>query len=216
MTDPDGDGVYTVSIEFPSVEAGDTLEYKFLKDGAWERQDKGNRTIVMGGAQLLPIAKWQLYTDEFLFERIKSLNFAKYIFIYSSGKKRGLSPEEIAREVIDFYSWNPHTWPSEPQQLFGALQRAQAGQQGGYFEVLEDRPGKVKFIMGRYWRNWFDLYGAGIGLDENGLIQGVSREDLETQYRSWLEHYCQKNGKNWKLQIKEQGESKWIVTISTE
>ena len=108
LTDNDGDGIYTASIEFSSARPGDTLEYKFLKDEIWERQDTGNHKVILTGqAQTLPISKWKLYSEEFLFERIKSLNFAKYIFIYSSGKKRGLSPKEIAQEVIDFYSWRP-------------------------------------------------------------------------------------------------------------
>lgn len=33
MTDPDGDGVYTASIEFPSVEAGNTIAKKMAKTG---------------------------------------------------------------------------------------------------------------------------------------------------------------------------------------
>ena len=70
--------------------------------------------------------------------------------------------------------------------------------------------------MGRYWRNWFELYGKDLGMDQAGLIQGVSKDDLETYYRTWIEYYCHKNDNNWKFQIEEQGESKWMVTISDE
>ena len=70
--------------------------------------------------------------------------------------------------------------------------------------------------MGRYWIEWFDLYGSGLGMDENGIIQGVSKEDLETYYRTWIEHFCTKNNNNWKYKIEEKGESKWIVTITDE
>lgn len=155
-------------------------------------------------------------SPEEMLNRAYNLNFAKYLIIYKNGKTRGLSAKEIAQEVIGFYNWRPNTWPTKPQDIIGGLQTAQAPHRAGYFEILEDRPGKVKFIMGRYWRDWFNQYGANLGLDEKGLIQGVSKDDIETQYRSWLEHFCYKDDKNWKLQIEEQGELKWVITISAK
>ncbi len=217
MTDEDGDGIYTLSLEFPTAQAGDILEYKFLKDGIWERQDIDNRKVKLNGqTQILPKSKWQLYSDEFVQNKFIRSSFGKHIFIFSSGKKRGKTPKEITQEMIEFYNWQPSDWPSKPKDLLGNFQMNQTGNPGGYFEVLEDDPQKIKFIMGRYWRKWFDLFGANLGIDQNGLIQGVSKDDVDTYFTSWLEHYCQRNNNNWKLKIEEQGEEKWIVTISSE
>lgn len=175
----------------------------------------GNEAEVYLEADVVKINS-PISSPEEMLDRAFSLNFAKYLIIFRTGKARGLSAEGVAQEVIDFYSWRSHNWPARPQDLIGSLQRSQAPHRAGYFEVLENSPGQVKFIMGRYWRDWFDHYGPRLGLDEDGLVQGISKDDVETQYRSWLEHYCQKNGKDWKLRIEEQGDLRWIVTISAK
>lgn len=217
MDDIDNNGVYTVTVEFPDSLTGKTLEYKFLKDGIWERQDINNRKLELTGKkQTLPIDVWKIHSDDYLFNKMSRSYFGKFIFIFHSGKKQGKTPKEIVWEMIEYYTWNPSDWPSKPNDLLGRMKSGQEGHKGGYFEILEDKPNKIKFIMGRYWREWFDLYGAGLGMDENGIIKGVSKDDFETYYSTWIEYYCNKNDNNWKFQIVEQGESKWVVTISDE
>ena len=217
LEDTDGDGVYRVQIEFPDSLSGKTLEYKFLKDGIWERQDIDNRKLELNGEkQILPVGKWQIHSDRYLFNKMSRSYFGKFIFIFHLGKKQGKNPKEIVWEMIEYYNWSPNNWPATPNDVLGGIKSGQDGHQGGYFEVLEDTPGKVKFIMGRYWLEWFDLYGPGLGMDKNGDIQGVSKDDLEIYYRTWFEYYCTKNNNNWELLIEEEGDSKWIVTFSDQ
>jgi len=217
MNDTNDNGIYALTIEFPDSLTGKTLEFKFLKNDIWERQDMGNRKLVLTGKeQTLPISKWKMHSDEFLFNKMSKSYFGKFIFIFHSAKKQGKTPKEIVLEMIDYYNWNPNNWPSKPNDLIVVMKSGQEGHKGGYFELLENKPNRIKFIMGRYWMKWFDLYGAGLGMDENGIIQGVSKDDFETYYTSWIEHFCTKNGKNWKFEIEEQNELRWIVTISDE
>ncbi|WP_020539195.1 hypothetical protein [Lewinella cohaerens] len=217
MHDIDGDGIYTLTIEFPDSITEKTLEYKFLKDDIWERQDTDNRKLVLTGKeQIIPISKWKIHSDEYLFNNMSRSYFGKFIFIFHSGKKQGKTPKEIVLEMIEYYNWSPNNWPSKPNDLLEFMKSGQEGHKGGYFEVLEDEPNKIKCIIGRYWIEWFDLYGPGLGMDKNGIIQGVTKDDLETYYVTWIEHFCSKNDNNWKFQIVEQGESKWVVTISDE
>jgi hypothetical protein len=217
MGDLDSNGVYTVTIEFPDSLTGKTLEFKFLKNDIWERQDEGNRKLELTGKeQIIPISRWKTHSDEYLFNNMSKSYFGKFIFIFHSGTKQGKTPKEIVLEMIEYYNWNPNNWPSKPNDLLGFMKSGQEGHKGGYFELLEDKPNKIKVVIGRYWIEWFDLYGAGLGMDENGIIQGVSKDDLETYYSTWIEYFCNKNDNNWEFQIVEQGESRWVVTISDE
>ncbi|MBC3759371.1 hypothetical protein H7U19_13210 [Hyunsoonleella sp. SJ7] len=215
MQDIDGNGVYKITIEFPDSLTGKTLEYKFLKDNIWERQDVNNRKLFLTGKkQILPANTWKIHSDAYLFNKMSRSYFGKFVFIFHSGKKQGKTPKEIVWEMIEYYSWRPSDWPSKPSDIMDRIKSGQEGHKGSFFEILVDKPNRVKFIMGRYWREWFDLYGAGLGIDEKGVIQGVSKEDLETYYSTWIEYYCNKNDKNWELSIEDDGESKWIVTIT--
>lgn len=217
MNDTDGDGIYDLTLEFPDSLTGKMLEYKFLKNGIWERQDMDNRKRqLIGTEQIIPVVKWQIHSDEYLFNKMSKSYFGKFIFIFHSAKKQGKTPKEIVLEMINYYNWNPNNWPLNPNDLIVVMKSGQEGHKGGYFELLEDKPNRIKFIMGRYWKKWFDLYGAGLGMDENGIIQGVSKDDFETYYTSWIEHFCTKNDKNWKFEIEEQNELRWIVTITDE
>lgn len=95
--------------------------------------------------------------------------------------------------------------------MLDIVEYGQEGHVGGHFEVLEQTPKKIKLKMGRYWRQWFDLYGDGFGMDDNGVIQGVSKDDLETYYGTWLEHFCAHN--DWQYDIEDQGEAMRVVTV---
>jgi hypothetical protein len=215
MNDNDNDGIYTLTLEFPDSLTGKTLEYKFLKNDIWERQDTENRKLELTGKeQTLSISKWKIHSDEYLFNKMSKSYFGKFIFIFHSGKKQGKTPKEIVLEMIDYYNPSPNNWPSKLTDLLEMTKSGQQGHKGGYFEILDNKPNKIKFVMGRYWREWFDLYGEDLGMDENGIIQGVSKDDLETYYITWMEYFCNKNNKNWKYEIEEQSELKWIVTIT--
>ena len=141
MNDINGNGIYSLTIAFPDSLTGKILEFKFLKNGIWERQDMGNRKLVLTGKeQTLPMSKWKIHSDEFLFNKMSKSYFGKFIFIFHSGKKQGKTPKEIVLEMIDYYNWNPNNWPSKPNELLGVMKSGQEGHKGGYFEVLEDKP----------------------------------------------------------------------------
>lgn len=213
MNDDDKDGIYTVTVEFDDSLTGKTLEYKFLKDDIWERKDLNNRKIELTGEeQVLPLDKWRLHSEDYLFNKMSRSYFGKFVFIFHSGKKQGKTPKEIVLEMIQYYDWSP--WPNQLNDMLGIVEYGQEGHKEGYFEVLENEPNKIKFVMGRYWREWFNLYGDGFGMGEDGVIQGVSKDDLETYYRTWFEHFC--NFNNWKYDIEDQSEFRWVVTVVSE
>ncbi len=211
MHDKDNNGIYTLTVEFPDSLTGQILEYKFLKDDIWERQDANNRKIELTGkAQTLPLSQWKIHSDDYLFNKMSRSYFGKFVFIFHSAKKQGKTPKETVLEMIEYYDWSP--WPSKLSDMLGIVKYGQEGHKEGYFEILEDKPNTIKFVMGRYWREWFNLYGAGFGMDDNGIIQGVSKDDLETYYRTWIDHFCNYN--NWTYNIEDQSEYRWVVTVS--
>ncbi len=211
MTDNDSNGIYTLTVTFPDSLTGKVLEYKFLKDGIWERKDLNNRKIELTGKeQILPTDKWKIHSEDYLFNKMSRSYFGKFVFIFYSGKKQGKTPEEVVLELIEYYNWSP--WPDQLKDMFDIVQYGQEGHKGGYFEILEDKPNQIKFVMGRYWRVWFDLYGDGFGMDNKGVIKGVSKDDLETYYRTWIDHFCNYN--NWTYKIEDQSESRWVVTVT--
>lgn len=191
MEDKDGDGIYTLKVEFENIIPSQEVLYKYVYgDITWEN-DKlgaiGNRSVYLyEGKNKLPIDKWghlDKYSSTNLLEVAIASKFWDWIYIIGSDKKDGLSPEEIGLKLTAF--WGSMEWLESPQTLLGWERTSQAMYPDGYFEIIEDTPEKVVY---KARKTWLNFYG-----DEDQIL-GVSKDDMTRVFKTNTEAIAMAKG----------------------
>lgn len=195
MKGPDKNGIYKATIEFEGVEYGTRLQYKYIHgDNIWDNDEyaeRGNRiTPLCSKKQLVPLDTWNSldnFSLEIMLESYAWDLFMSWIFEVGNGKNRGLSMQEIAQEIVDF--WN---WPVEkdaPLSNFMKMDKFfQEKTPGGYFEEVENSPNRIEYIVSKTWEimqyQW----------SEDGVVQGVTVDDMNEMFTAMMEIYIEKAG----------------------
>ena len=143
------------------------------------------------GSQKVQVEKYdhlEQFSKSALLERADQDNFYNAIYIVAMGKKRGLSTDGIAKEIQQFWSSDSdNDWPATPQvMMFGA--RAGQAVSSGTFEVLEDKPGLVKYRMSKSWDKYFG---------DKAQIKGVTKAEMNQIWKKMTE--LRIAAKGWKL-----------------
>ena len=148
---PDENGYYSVTIPFKEEDYGKRLQYKYIVNSTIWDNDRygmnGNRVVtICCNEQLLPIDEWDVL-HEFAFEAFKeSFSWeilSSWVYTLAKAKERGLSMEETAQEIVDFWDWEPN--PDATLEDFMIMDELyQAKSFVGYFEVIENTPDKVR------------------------------------------------------------------------
>jgi len=207
MENKDGDGIYTLKVEFENIKPGQEVLYKYVHgDVVWENDllgGIGNRSMYLyEGKNKLPIDKWDhldKYSSTSLLEAAVGNNFWDWIYIIGSDKKNGLSPEEIGLKITTF--WGSMEWIESPQILLSWEKTSQEMYPNGYFETIENTPEKVVFKARKTWLNY---YG-----DEDQILN-VSKDDMTRVFKTNTEAIAMAKG--WKCTW-EDDEEFFMVTI---
>jgi len=195
MNGPDENGLYFVSIHFDSVKYGERLQYKYIiSDTTWDNDrygENGNRiATICCNEQDLPVDVWDKL-DEFSLESLYVSGawdvFMSWIYTLGKAKERGLSMEEAAQEIVDFWDWETD---SEAKLEFFMLMDEfyQAKTPFGYFEIIEHTPDRVEYIKNKDWEIMMYMW------DESGVVKGVSAQDMTDMFREMMNIYTSKNG----------------------
>jgi len=192
---PDENGYYSVTIPFKDEDYGKRLQYKYIvNDSIWDNDRygmNGNRVAtICCNEQLLPIDEWDVL-HEFEFEVFKeSFSWeilSSWIYALAKAKERGLTMEETAQEIVDFWNWesDPNVTP-EDFMIMDELYQAKSSV--GYFEMIENTPDKVVYIKNKDWEKLLYMW------DPSGEAYGVSASDMTDMYRKMMEIYAEQNG----------------------
>jgi hypothetical protein len=195
MDGPDENGYYSVTIPFKDKDYGKRLQYKYIvNDSIWDNDRygmNGNRVAtICCNEQLLPIDEWDVL-HEFAFESFKeSFSWeilSSWIYALAKAKERGLTMEETAQEIVDFWNWesDPNVTP-EDFMIMDELYQAKSSV--GYFEMIENTPDKVVYIKTKDWEKLLYMW------DPSGEAYGVSASDMTDMYRKMMEIYAEQNG----------------------
>ncbi len=201
MEDKDGDGIYTIKVEFETIMPGQEVLYKYVHgDVVWENDligGIGNRSVYLyEGKNKLPLDIWdQLdkYATTNLLEAAIEGKFWDWIYIIGSDKKNGLSPEEIGLKITAF--WGSMEWLDSPQILLGWEKTSQAMYPNGYFETIENSPEKVVFKAKKTWLKHFG---------EEDQIKNVTSDDMTRVFKTNTEATAMAKG--WKCIWEDEGE----------
>jgi len=176
-------GIYTVKVEFEEGKPGDRVFYKYVIGNQWENDiygPNGNRVVTLYNCKNeLPISKWDVrdkFPVEYLLDQANSEKFVTWVNIVGRGIERGLTPEEIGKDYMGFWSGR-HDWIEEPIWWAMFEEFEQARFEDGYYELIEESPEKVvyKFINRTF------VYIESWG--EDGEWMGVQGTDLINAWR---------------------------------
>ncbi|TNE62316.1 MAG: hypothetical protein EP344_05035 [Bacteroidetes bacterium] len=204
MQDADKDGVYTLTVSFDNCKAGEPLQYKFIhSEDGWENDllgPMGNREVTLvDGAQKTPVQQYdklETFSTSVLLERSDLDNFYSVIFTIGTGKKRGLSTDAIAKEYYDFWhSGGTNDWPPDPQAMMLEARIGQATS-NGTFDVLEDKPGMVKYRISKVWDKYFG---------DRTDIKGVTKADINAVWKNLVKLRVESKG--WTMNWNEDKET---------
>jgi len=209
MEDPDGDGIYTLEVEFENIKQGDELLYKYVHDSLVWENDFGpisNRSVYLYDCDLtLDISIWntlEKYAATSLLNEANIGSFWNWIYIIGNEKNKGLTAEKIGQQYAEF--WGPLEWLDSPLILMDMEKTEQAKYTDGYFELIESTPNRLVYRAKKLW-----LYYFG----EEGLIMNVSSEDMTTVFKTSSETLAKAKG--WKINWEDEG-GNFKVTIETE
>jgi hypothetical protein len=194
MVGPDESGHYTVTIPFKDVEYGTRVQYKYVvNDTVWDNDrfgQNGNRVAtICCSYQSLPLDTWDV-VDDFAYEMMmESYSWdvvASWVYTLSMAKKRGLSMEEAAQEIVDFWGYPPNP-ESTLDEFILYDEYYQARTPYGYFEIVERSPEKIEFIKNKDWELMLYLW------DTSGVVYDVSAEEMTDMFRKMTEIYAGMN-----------------------
>lgn len=213
MSDPEGDSIYSVKVIFNEGSPGDRIMYKYMVGETWDNDrfgPYGNRVVALCNCpQVLPVDTWdriESFVYEFLLEDAVNSEIYAWIFIIGQGKQRGLTAEEAAREYFDFWEGN-NAWLERPETLMIMEEFEQAKYYNGYFERVENEPGKVVYKMRKNWANYITIMG-----DDNEWM-GVTADEIMAPARVWLEDIASEKG--WDFSWEDEGMNA-IVTLEVK
>lgn len=207
MEDKDGDGIYSIKIEFEDIVPGQEVLYKYVYgDVIWENDmfgAIGNRTLYLyEGKNKLPVDKWD-HLDKYsltnLLEDETIKNFWDWIYIIGSEKQNCLSPEEIGLKITAF--WGSMEWMDSPQIILGWERISQLKHSDGYFEIIENTTEKVTFKAKKTWLKFFG---------DQDEIMNVTPDDMSRVFKTNIEAMAM--AKAWKCEWKDEEEF-YIVSI---
>ena len=207
MEDKNGDGIYSIKIEFENMLPGQEVLYKYVHgDVIWEN-DKfgaiGNRSLYLyEGKNKLPVDKWDhldRYSSTNLLEAAAGNNFWDWIYIIGSEKQNCLSPEEIGIKITAF--WGSMEWMESPQVIMGWERTMQAIEPDGNIEIIASSPEKVVFKAKKTWLKYFG---------EQEEVMNVTRDDMTRVFKTNTESIAMARG--WKCEWKDEEEF-FTVTI---
>lgn len=213
MKGPDKNGMYTASIPFENMGYGTRVQYKYYHDDNKWDNDKygewGNRTATLCcKKQKLPIDTWD-HLDQFSFEsRLLSASwgsFMNFIFVIGNAKKRGLTMKETAMENVNFWEW-PIPENNTPEAFIIMDEQNQARTPFGYFEIIEESPEKVEYIINKDWE--IQAYKWS----EDGVVKGVSAAEVTSMIQFLYHYYVEQNG--WAISFAEEEDHKMRIMIT--
>ena len=206
MTD-NGDGTYTLKLEFEEFYPGEEVLYKYVHgDVVWENDigSLGNRAVYLyEGKAKLPADTWdklERYAASGLLENALDNNFWNWIYIIGSAMENGLSPEETGLKYMAF--WGSLDWITAPEMIMEWAKIHQANYSNGYFEMLEKSPNKLVYKFRKTWLNYF-------GNEEK--IMNVSREEMTRAFEAMEK--ARALAKGWKCEWADEGE---LIKVTLE
>jgi hypothetical protein len=214
LDEPDANGIYSAAIPFDKdIECGERIQYKYIiNDSIWDNDkfgENGNRLYTYCCADaLLPVDKWDELNEFTMESMLTSYEWdwiMSWVYTVGHAKQRGLSMEEIAQEIVEFWNW-PMSEEASPADVMRMDQFQMAKNSYGYFEVVTNTPDKAEYIVSRIWEimlyNW----------DESGEVYGISAEEMTEMFRHMTQIYMEQMG--FTLGWEELGEQKLKITVS--
>jgi hypothetical protein len=195
MDGPDANGIFSVTIPFKDTKYGARVQYKYvINDTVWDNDKygrNGNRVAtVCCHKQNLPVDKWDVledFADELLLESSAWDVLASWVYTLSKAKERGLSMDEAALEIVDFWGYPPGPDAKlDEYVLYDEFYQAKTP--FGYFEILESTPDRIEFIKNKDWEMMLYLW------DTSGVVYDVSAEEMTNMFRKMAEIYADLNG----------------------
>ena len=213
MNGPDENGIYSVTIPFENLDYGTRLQYKYYYgDDQWENDDYGSRgnrvAAICCNNQILPVDKWDEldgYTLESMLESASWDIFMNWIYRIGTAKERGMTLDEIAQADVDFWMW-PDTLPEAPDHFLEFDKFYQARSPFGYFEVVENTPDRVEYIINKDWEIMINLW------NEEGNVQGVTADEMTYFFNKLMEIYVKKAG--WDCECIDEPDNKLRIIVS--
>lgn len=211
MTDPDNDGIYSLTLDFEKCKPGDRINYKYLAGDNWDLDQYGpygNRVVILLDYPYNTYtARWNKI-DEFSLDSKLELsrnNEEKlWLFIIADGRYNGLSLEESISTYYKF--WGDYSWMQNPMNLMHEAQLNQSLCQDGYFEEIQKSPEKVVFNIRKNASTMIQNWGR------DGELFGISQDDMNKIQKLWYKTIC--DFKGWKFTWEDSGiDAK--ITIST-
>jgi hypothetical protein len=211
MTDPDKDGIFTVSVPFINGRPGDRVLYKYTANDQWDNDvfgPFGNRSVTLCTIPVIqPVDKWNTVT-EFSFESL--LEHAYYtemdllVYLVGKAKLEGKNPESVMQDMMKFWG-DDFSWIQSPQVVMMMNMLRQAKYMDGYFEQMIDEPDRVQFMIYKPGTYYFG------NRTDNGTFKGVTQDDLIKMDKYYLETLAKAKG--WKLKWEEKGKLV-IITLT--
>lgn len=202
-------GYYAVNIRFDSAEPGTTLLYKYVIDEdtntVWENDmygSMGNRSYTFPyPGNVITDEKWDNMNElntEGLLEYSNASIFYNWLQIIGTAKKRGLTPEEIAAESMEFWkgTWD---WLDDPVLLMEMDRADQARSPIGNFKIIKKSSSKYHYQIRKYWEQY---------LGEEGML-GVTSQDFFLTFKSISDLIAAEKG--WSIITEDKGENIEII-----
>lgn len=212
MEDPDNDGVYTATVDFGVVDPGKRVLYKYVHGEVNWENDRfgpfGNRVLnLCNCAQTIPVERWDQmveFAPEMLLENLDGNNFSMWIYVIASGMKEGKTASEAMADFTSFWA-DPLEWITGPEMMIYLAKVRQSSSVHGKLEVIENKPGTVKYKERNIWLAYLESWG------KDGEWMGVTKDDVKEAFKYYTEFITDKKG--WELTWEEDGLDV-IVTIT--
>lgn len=209
MTDPNKDGIYTLTVIFNTGKGDDRILYKYTANDTWDNDlygPFGNRAVTLWNTpQIQPVEKWNIVTEfsyESLLEHANITELDQWIYIIGKGKLEGKSPEDVMQDYLKFWG-DDFSWILSPQMVMMMQQLRQSKYSDGYFEEIMDEANKVQFRIYKVGTYYFG------NRTDNGSFKGVSQEDVNAIDKAYMEALAKAKG--WKLKWEERGKEVMIT-----
>lgn len=205
MTDPDGDGVYTCTIEFDDIMPGSKLFYKFVYgDVVWENDlyaEAGNRSLyMMCNYYEAPVVKWNIIDDfsqeALLFDSDLTVLY-HWLFIIGNGMQRGLTTDSIGKEYAAFFI-DDYDWLTRPVYWMANARLGQEASPYGHFEEINVTHNVVEYKLRKVWGQYIQRMG------KKGKLKGITEKEMTSVLMSFSETII--SSKGWTYDWTEKGE----------
>lgn len=194
MKDINNDGIYTATVEFKDGKPGERVLYKYMLGKQWDNDrfgSGGNRVASLCGTeQALPVDTWNEldnFACEPMLENANGMEFGLWLYIIGDGIKRGLTPEAIAENFVGFWN-NDEEWIGNPETYMYSEQVNSGRYPFGQFEILENKPGQVKYRYLKPYAQYLQNWG------KDGQLMGVSEADMTAVYKAMMNMMMKKKG----------------------